>query len=109
MKNKLAEYGESIVAQMAEKLTTLYGGGFDRPNLTRMIKFARMFSKEISATLSHQLSILLVQNIVTPESWRQDFTEEDRRGLTPLFNRHINPYGIFELDMTKRLSLGEAA
>lgn len=55
------------------------------------------------------INILLVQDIISPELWRQDFTDEDRRGLTPLFNGHINPYGTFELDMAKRLSLKEAA
>ena len=24
---------------------------------------------------------------------------EDRRALTPLFHTHINPYGVFELDL----------
>lgn len=55
------------------------------------------------------INILLVQDIITPELWNQDFADEDRRGLTPLFNGHINPYGTFELDMAKRLSLREAA
>lgn len=55
------------------------------------------------------INILLVQDTISPESWHKDFTDEDHRGLTPLFNGHINPYGTFELDMTKRLSLGEAA
>jgi Tn3 transposase DDE domain len=36
-------------------------------------------------------------------------TAEDRRGLSPLFWVHINPYGRFHLDMTARLDLGRAA
>ena len=32
-------------------------------------------------------------------------TEEDRRGLTPLLFRHVNPYGSFLLDMTTRIPL----
>jgi hypothetical protein len=32
-------------------------------------------------------------------------TEEDWRGLTPLFYLHINPYGRFDLDMDSRLPL----
>lgn len=31
--------------------------------------------------------------------------EEDLRALTPLIYAHINPYGIFELDMNERLPL----
>lgn len=41
--NKRAEYGEQIIANMAIKLTDMYGSGFDRPNLFRMLKFARLF------------------------------------------------------------------
>jgi hypothetical protein len=31
--------------------------------------------------------------------------KEDFRALTPLFFSHINPYGIFRLDMESRLAL----
>lgn len=31
--------------------------------------------------------------------------EEDRRGLSPLFWAHINPYGRFRLDMDTRFDL----
>ena len=34
-------------------------------------------------------------------------TGEDMRGLTPLIYNHVNPYGRFELDMTKRLPLAD--
>jgi hypothetical protein len=33
-----------------------FGRGFERTNLTRMMKFAEVFSEEIVATLSHRLS-----------------------------------------------------
>lgn len=55
------------------------------------------------------INILLVQDTITAETWHKDFTDEDRRGLTPLFNSHINPYGTFELDMKKRIILRNAA
>jgi hypothetical protein len=32
-------------------------------------------------------------------------TEEDRRGITPLFWSHISPYGEVKVDMTRRISL----
>jgi hypothetical protein len=32
-------------------------------------------------------------------------TKEDYRGLTPLFYRHVEPYGTIQLDMTRRLAL----
>ena len=36
-------------------------------------------------------------------------TEEDLRALTPLIHNHVTPYGTFELDIEKRLSLDEPA
>src|SRR5450755_3947286 len=52
-----AGYGEQIVATLSHQLTTEFGRGFERTNLTRMMKFAEMFpDEEIVATLSHQLS-----------------------------------------------------
>jgi predicted nuclease of restriction endonuclease-like (RecB) superfamily len=52
-----AEYGEQIVATLSHQLVLEFGRGFERTNLTRMVKFAEAFPDEkIVATLSHQLS-----------------------------------------------------
>lgn len=56
LNNNRAEYGEQILPQLAEELTSLYGNGFDRPNLSRMVKFSKLYSQEICVTLSQQLS-----------------------------------------------------
>ena len=57
LKTERAEYGEAIVTSLAEDLRFTYGKGYSRPNLFRMIKFARMFpDREIVSTLSRQLS-----------------------------------------------------
>ncbi|GAA2418276.1 hypothetical protein GCM10010404_91080 [Nonomuraea africana] len=42
-------------------------------------------------------------------AWAERLTAEDRRGLSPLFWSHINPYGRFHLDMDKRLDLSGVA
>ncbi len=42
---------------LSHELTARYGKGFDRPNLSRMVNFARCFSdRENVVTLSHKLS-----------------------------------------------------
>jgi predicted nuclease of restriction endonuclease-like (RecB) superfamily len=52
-----AGYGERILATLSQELVGEFGRGFERSNLTRMMKFAEVFPDEgISATLSHQLS-----------------------------------------------------
>lgn len=57
LKEQRAEYGEAIISSLAEQLTLTYGKGYSRPNLFRMIKFAKQFpDREIVSTLSRQLS-----------------------------------------------------
>ena len=36
-------------------------------------------------------------------TWAKRLTPEDKRALTPLIHAHINPYGLFPLDLYKRL------
>jgi hypothetical protein len=51
---------------------------------------------------------LLVERTIEQEGLWERLIVEDRRGLTPLFHGHINPYGHVELDLT-RPSFLEAA
>ena len=36
-------------------------------------------------------------------TWAKRMTSEDLRGLTPLIYNHVNPYGLFLLNMNERL------
>ncbi len=57
IKSDRAEYGKRIVATVSFELTQMYGRGYSRSNLTRMVEFYKAFADvEIGATLSHQLS-----------------------------------------------------
>lgn len=57
LKEKRAEYGQSIVATLSQQLTKEYGEGFSRFNLARMVQFNEYFKEEqIVVTLSQQLS-----------------------------------------------------
>ena len=51
------------------------------------------------------VNTLIVQQVLADPEWHNRFTEADWRGLTPLFYRHINPYGRFDLDMLYRIPL----
>ena len=56
LKTERAEYGETLVSSLAKQLTLMYGKGYSRPNLFRMIKFVKQFpNHEIVSTLSRQL------------------------------------------------------
>lgn len=78
LKETRAEYGEQVVSQLAKQLKEQYGSGFDRPNLSRMIRFARLFpDKQICVTLSHKLSWShFIKLIAVEETLKRDFYTE---------------------------------
>jgi hypothetical protein len=43
--------------------------------------------------------------VLSEPSWAGELTAEDLRALTPLIYGHVNPYGIFRLDMNARLPI----
>jgi len=72
----------------------------------------RLEDQEISVLALHLLQIslvyvntLMMQQVLREQAWRSRMTEHDLRGLTPLVYSHVNPYGIFELDMLQRLPI----
>lgn len=67
-------------------------------------------SQEVSLLALHLLQSSLVyintlmsQEVLAEPVWSERMTEADWRGLTPLFYRHVNPYGTFDIDMEKRI------
>jgi TnpA family transposase len=62
----------------------------------------------LQSALVH-VNTLLLQNVLEDPAWVSRLTAEDRRGLNPLFWSHVNPYGRFRLDMSKRIELRAAA
>lgn len=72
----------------------------------------RLEDQELSVLSLHLLQIcmvyvntLMIQQVLDEPGWLRRMKEEDLRALTPLIYTHINPYGIFELDMNERLPL----
>jgi TnpA family transposase len=43
------------------------------------------------------INTLLVERTIETHHLVGQFSEEDRRALTPLFYEHVNPYGVFAL------------
>ena len=43
LNNEKAEYGESIIKNVAKRLATKYGSGFSKPNIYRMVSFSNKF------------------------------------------------------------------
>ncbi|WP_308404901.1 Tn3 family transposase [Streptomyces sp. 35G-GA-8] len=59
----------------------------------------------LQSALVH-VNTLLVRQVLAEPARAKKLSDEDRRGLTALFWSNVNPYGIFRLDMDKRLDLG---
>ena len=45
---------------------------------------------------------------LSESAWADRMTAEDKRGLTPLVWGHVNPYGLFRLNMNTRLAIETA-
>jgi TnpA family transposase len=77
----------------------------------------RRDDQELAVACLHLLQVcmvyintLIIQETYT-SAWEAKFKQEDKRALTPLIHVHINPYGMFPLDLNKRLAVygGKAA
>ena len=76
----------------------------------------RRDEQELGAVALHILqaalvyvNTLMIQEVLAEPAWQDVLTEEDLRGLTPLFWTHMSPYGVFRLQMEQRLALGDPA
>ena len=72
----------------------------------------RLEDQEIAVLSLHLLqsclvyvNTLMIQQVLESPSWLEKMEPEDFRGLSSLIYHHINPYGIFELNMRKRLPI----
>lgn len=52
------------------------------------------------------INTLLIQKVLSAPTWGHILTANDKRALTPLIHGHINPYGLFPLDMNTRIEIG---
>lgn len=75
----------------------------------------RLDEQELSVLALHLLQIclvyintLMIQRVLAEPTWMKRMTQDDLRALTPLIWEHVNPYGIFQLDMKQRLQLDTA-
>jgi len=53
------------------------------------------------------VNTLMLQRVLAEDRWRTRMTAADVRGLTPLVWAHVSPYGAFDLNMDRRLDLGQ--
>ena len=70
----------------------------------------RLDSQELSVLSLHLLQIclvyvntLMIQSVLTQKHWQKRLTARDLQAITPLIFGHVNPYGLFKLDMKERI------
>ena len=51
------------------------------------------------------INTLLIQEVIQENDLLTVLTKEDLRAITPILHEHINPYGIFPLNMQKRIPI----
>ena len=58
----------------------------------------RLIRRKVSPDFEPRL-----QQVLADPVWMQRMGPDDLRALTPLIYAHVNPYGVFRLDMAERL------
>lgn len=76
----------------------------------------RRDDQELAVLCLHLLQISLVyintlmfQQVLSEPIWLNRMRPDDFRALTPLIYHHVNPYGLFRLNMQERLGLEETS
>lgn len=67
-----------------------------------------MLSLHLLQNCISYINTLLIEELFQGSNWQSKLAEEDYRALTALFYLNINPYGTFELDLSKRLAIQKA-
>lgn len=70
----------------------------------------RLENQELSVLSLHLLQIclvyvntLMIQSVLGQKHWQKRMTARDLQAITPLIFSHVNPYGLFKLDMKERI------
>ena len=79
---------------------------------TGMFRSNRPEDLELSMLCLHLLQLsmvyintIMLQQVIQESNWLSKMSIEDKRAITPLLSEHINPYGLFILNMNERLQL----
>lgn len=72
----------------------------------------RLDDQKVAMLAMHRLqsclvyvNTLMIQRVLGESKWRKRMTEVNLRALSPLVYAHVNPYGLFELNMAERIDL----
>jgi TnpA family transposase len=99
--------GLQVVENWNSANTTLfYGKDGELTGADREHQETSMLALHLLQSALVHLNTILLQRVLEDPVWSTRLTDEDRRGLSPLFWSHVNPYGTFDLDLSTQLDLG---
>ncbi len=81
----------------------LYGKGGEFASNRREDQEITMLSLHLLQLCLVYINTLMMQQLLSEPHWQGRLQAEDLRALTPLIFNHVTPYGMFHLDMNKRL------
>jgi TnpA family transposase len=87
----------------------LYGKGGDFASNRREDQEVPMLSLHLLQISLVFVNTLMIQRVLEVPEWEGRLTPEDLRALTPLLWGHVNPYGVFRLDMSERIRIEDQA
>lgn len=83
----------------------LFGKGGDFATNRKESQELTMLSLHLLQNCIVYINTLMIQQVLNKPEFMNAMTQEDFRGLTPLIFNHVNPYGIFQLDMDSRIPI----
>ena len=83
----------------------LYGRGGEIATNRLEDQEATVLSLHLLQNCMVYVNTLMIQRVLAEPAWMARMGPDERRGLTPLAWGHVNPYGLFRLDMAARLPL----
>ena len=86
----------------------LFGKGGEFATNRKESQELTMLSLHLLQNCMVYINTLMIQQVLSDPVLMKAMTQEDFRGLTPLIFSHINPYGIFQLDMDSRIPMEPA-
>ncbi len=87
----------------------LYGKGGEFASNRRSEQTLTMLCLHLLQVCLVYINTLMLQQVLAEPEWEQKLTAEDRRALNPLMHGHVNPYGLFWLDLDQRLGIEQVA
>lgn len=85
-----------------------YGKGGEMATNKRENQEFAMLALHLLQNCLVYINTLMMQEILDDPAWMARMTKADFRGITPLVYHHVNPYGMFPLDLTIRIPLRQA-